>query len=149
MELKKALPYPRYWQDLIYKSRISPVGALIYLLSFLRFILYQNKWGDNWESQDFPGIPLLLPTPFFPRNPRKKLGNPGGALDQILFGDVPSRLQEHTRSLHQFFEKVYPFLIPIFRKSISNHVFHTKILKIGTVPYTKIMKIDTVLYTNI
>ena len=24
--------------------------------------------------------------------------NPGGALDQILVGDVPSRLQKHTRS---------------------------------------------------
>ena len=39
---------------------------------------------------------------------------PGGALDLILVGDVPSRLQRHTRSLYQFFEKVYPTLYQIF-----------------------------------
>ena len=49
------------------------------------------------------------------------------------------------------FLKTYtrPELIPIFRQSISDLIFHSKILQIGTVPYTKIVKIDTVLYTNI
>ena len=74
---------------------------------------------------------------------------PGGALDQILVGDVPLRFHKHTRSLYQYFEKSIPDLIPIFRKSISYLIFHTKTLKIGTVPYTKSVKIDTVLYTNI
>ena len=74
---------------------------------------------------------------------------PGGALGQIFVGDVPSKFQKHTCSLYQFFGKSIPDLIPIFRKSISFLIFHTKTLKIGTVLYTEIVKIDTVLYTNI
>ena len=46
----------------------------------------------------------------------KNSENPGGALDQILAGDVPSRLQKHTRSLYQFSEKVYPTLYKFFEK---------------------------------
>ena len=42
--------------------------------------------------------------------------SPGGALDQILVGGVPSRLQNHTRSLYQFFEKVNPTLYQFFEK---------------------------------
>ena len=62
---------------------------------------------------------------------------PGGALDQILVGDVPSRLQRHTRPYTKFSYKVY-----------QNLKSYTGILKIGAVPYTKIVKIDTVAYTN-
>ena len=53
-------------------------------------------------------------------------GTPGGALGQILVGDVPSKFQKHTRSLYQFFEKSIPDLIPIFRKSISFLIFIPK-----------------------
>ena len=81
---------------------------------------------------------------------------PGGALDHILVGDVPARLQKHTCSLSQFFEKVYPNLyqfsenaFPTSKNFSKNQVFHIKILKIGIVRYTKIMKIDTIHYTNI
>ena len=70
--------------------------------------------------------------------------NPGGALDQMLVGNVLSRFQEHTCSIYQFFEKVNPTLHQ-FSNSISGLIFHTKILKIGTAPYTKIVKIDTIL----
>ena len=77
------------------------------------------------------------------------LGGGGGPLNQILVGDVPSRLQEYTFSLYQFFEKVYPTLYQFFRKSVSDTLFHRKILKIGTVAFTKIVKSDTVLYTNL
>ena len=41
---------------------------------------------------------------------------PGGALDQILVGDVPSRLQKHTRSLYPILKKVYPTLYQFFKK---------------------------------
>ena len=41
---------------------------------------------------------------------RKHYFIPGGVLDQILDGDVPSRFQKHTRSLYQFFQDVYPTL---------------------------------------
>ena len=73
---------------------------------------------------------------------------PGGALDQILVRDVPSKLQTHIRSLYQLFEGVLDF-IPIFRKRVFDFIFHTKIWKVGTVPYTKILRIDTVLHSNI
>ena len=39
----------------------------------------------------------------------------GGVLDQILDWDVPSRFQNHTRSLYQFFQKCIPDFIPIFQ----------------------------------
>ena len=45
-----------------------------------------------------------------------RIGAPGDALDQILIGDVPSRLQKHTGSLYQFVEKVYPTLYQFFVK---------------------------------
>ena len=36
--------------------------------------------------------------------------------------------------------------IPIFRKTVSDLILPTKVLKISTVPYAKIVKIDTVPY---
>ena len=75
---------------------------------------------------------------------------PGGILDQVLDGDVPSRFQKHSRSLYQFFPKYIPDLIPIFQKYIPDLIpIAAKIAKIDTIPYTKIVKIDTVPYNNI
>ena len=78
-----------------------------------------------------------------------ELLGPGGALDQILVGDVPLRLQKHTRSLYQFLKKYTPPDTNFSKEYIRPFIFHIKISKIGTVPCTKIMRIDTVLYTNI
>ena len=74
---------------------------------------------------------------------------PGGCTFQSLIGDVLSRLQKHTCSIYQFFEKVYPTSLKFLEKLNPTLIFHTKMLKIGTVPHTKIVKINTVLYTNI
>ena len=64
----------------------------------------------------------------------------GVPLDLILVGDVPFK---------PILRKSIPDFIRIFLKSIPDLIFHSKILKIGTVPYIKIVKIDTVPYTNI
>ena len=47
------------------------------------------------------------------------------------------------------FLKSIPDLLPIFRKRISELIFHTKILKIGTFSLFQIVKIDVVLYINV
>ena len=44
----------------------------------------------------------------------------GGVLDQILDGDVPSRVQKHTRSLYQFYQNVYPTLYQFFKNVYPN-----------------------------
>ena len=95
------------------------------------------------ETSQFERLPIqlgVLPTP----------RAPGGLLDVILDGDVPSRFQKHTRSLYQFFQNVYPIFqkyipdfIPIFRKCIPDPIPIAKIAKIDTVRYTKIVKNDT------
>ena len=93
----------------------------------------------------------------FDRGPPKLRGGPGvgggncpgGAVDQILVEDVPSRFQKHTRSLYQFLKKIYRTLYQFFEKVCPTLYFIPKSFKIGTVPYTKIVKIDTALYTNI
>ena len=45
---------------------------------------------------------------------------PGGLLDLILDGDVPSRFQKHTHSLYQFFQNVYPTLYQFFKNIYPN-----------------------------
>ena len=74
----------------------------------------------------------------------------GGGCSQPDFGrGCAIEASRIYSSLYQFFEKVYLTLYQFFRNSISDTLFHRKILKIGTVPFTKIVKIDTVLYTNL
>ena len=46
----------------------------------------------------------------------RQLRAPGVVLDQILVGGVPLRLQKHTRSLCQAFEKVNPTVYQFFEK---------------------------------
>ena len=60
----------------------------------------------------FKGVPYKKACIIIYRNRSQNSFHPGGggALDQILVGDVPSRFQKHTRSLYQLFEKVYPTL---------------------------------------
>ena len=75
----------------------------------------------------------------------RQLRAPGVALDQILVGDVPLRLQEHNCSLCQVFETVHPTLYQFFEKVYQTLCFMPKSEK--SVPFfTKIVKIDTVLY---
>ena len=68
--------------------------------------------GKNNTSRAMVTI-LIFDLAIFPRsglpNARRE-GRGGGVLDQILDGDVPSKLQKHTRSLYQFFQNVYPTL---------------------------------------
>ena len=52
---------------------------------------------------------------------------PGVALDQVLVGDVPSRLQKHTCSLYQFFEKYTRPYTNFSKKYIRPYIFHLKI----------------------
>ena len=77
--------------------------------------------------------------------------NPGGALDQILVGDVPSRFQKHTRSLYQFLKKYTRPYTKFSKKYILPYTSYQNLENQyrWQVPYTKIVKIDTVLYTNI
>ena len=86
-----------------------------------------------------------------PSNCRKNIEDQQNNLHHSI-GTLKPRGVHLTRfwsgSCHRDF-KIYPFLIPILRESMSYLIFHSKILQIGTVPYTKIVKIDTVLYTNI
>lgn len=41
---------------------------------------------------------------------------PGVAMDQILFGDVPSKLKKYTCFLYQILQKVYPALYKVSKK---------------------------------
>ena len=77
---------------------------------------------------------------------------------EVLFAKDPfwketSRGVHLTRfwsgTCHRGFKNIPVPYTNFSKKYIRPYVFHSKILKIGTVSYTKIVKIDTVLYTNI
>ena len=81
-------------------------------LNFLRGVLFVFPGWFSWFLVTFPtryGISVVKHRSYLKNSP-------GGALDQILVGDVPSRLQKHTRSLYQFLEKIYPTLYQFFEK---------------------------------
>ena len=65
-----------------------------------------DKVAGSWEEQT--------------KRHLKESLRPGGVLDQILDGDVPSRFQKHTRSLYQFFKNVYPTLYQFFKNMYPN-----------------------------
>ena len=94
---------------LLTNIRILHIGkdyiTLIGLTNYCNLQLHSNTLICSLKSTKFKLRPL----------------EPGGALDQILVGDVPSGfksipvpytnfLQKYTRSLYQFFDKVYPTL---------------------------------------
>ena len=107
---------PRHTLNESYKFYVRPhldYGDVIYLIPAKVCEFSQNIIVPNvMEKLESVQYSAALTVTWTWRGP----GGGGGALDQILVGDVPSRLQKHTRSLYQFFEKVYPNLYQFFEK---------------------------------